>query len=71
MQNVKSTEVISSTVNIIESDIPTDNVKSAFLFVKYKDGTKGLQTDMSIEELIDVQVAISTYIKRELLEGED
>ena len=71
MQNIKSTEVISSTVNIIESDIPTDNVKSAFLFVKYKDGTKGLQTDMSIEELIDVQVAISTYIKRELLEGED
>lgn len=70
MQNVKSTEVISSTVNIIESNIPTDNVKSAFLFVKYKDGTNGLQTNMSIEDLIDVQMAISTYIKRELLEGE-
>lgn len=70
MQNVKSTEVISSTVNIIESNIPTDNVKSAFLFVKYKDGTNGLQTSMSIEDLIDVQMAISTYIKRELQEGE-
>ena len=70
MQNIKSTEIISSRVNIIEDDIPTDNVKSAFLFGKYKDGTNGLQTNMSIEDLIDVQMAISTYIKRELLEGE-
>lgn len=71
MQNIKSTEIISSKVNIIKGNIPTENAQRAFLFVKYKDGTKGLQTDMSIEELIDVQVAISTYIKRELLEGED
>lgn len=71
MQKIKSTEVISSKVNVIEDEIPTEDVKSAFLFVKYKDGMNGLQTNMSTEDLIDVQVAISTYIKRELQEGRE